>query len=202
MGTSNKELDQMVKCLGLTSCYLGTFDKSFPGFNAIQNKYAMAIVNTGSQASGGIHWLAFTFNPKQQTVYLFDPFGFSDQQLMKEYRFSYESKLRHTALSRSDRCIKFEKNTQGVQCCGSGACGLFCILFLYSFSHYPNSPYDNKVMDMVKGYNPKELTSPASIATAHANEDKLHSWLRAHCSFYVNNVNTVLPNTSCKIQNH
>ncbi|UVZ42956.1 protease [Siadenovirus carbocapituli] len=194
MGTSTSELKCLVYSLGLHVNFLGVYDKYFPGFLDTA-KRCSAIVNTGDVTSGGVHWIAFAYDPTAAKFFMFDPFGWSKSDLLKKYQFQYERMLRNTALS-GNRCVQLVKSIESVQCPCSAACGLFCVLFLASFNKYSNSPMcNNSIIDVVDGVSHKLLYTPAGIAITHANQIKLYDWLYVNSSYFRKNVVEIKNNT-------
>lgn len=185
MGTTESELVTIIKDLGLGGMFLGTYDKSFPGFMS-KHKPCCAIVNTGSRESGGVHWLAMAWYPPSAVFYMFDPFGFSDAKLLQMYNFQYENLLKRSAISSTrDRCVTLVKSVETIQGPNSAACGLYCCLFLYSFSQFPLTAMDgNPVIDIVTGVPNGKLKEPAAQPVLKANQDALYSFLARHSPFF------------------
>nr|WJJ54616.1 MAG: protease [Otus scops adenovirus] len=175
-GTTETELRHLVAAMHLQHRFLGVYDNSFPGFlNPAQS--ASAIVNTGSRASGGMHWIAFAFDPVTKRCYMFDPFGWSDSKLWELYKVKYDALMRRTGLKQADRCFQLVRSTETVQCPCSAACGLFSALFIASFDKYRNSPMNhNPIIDVVDGVPHSEMFDAEGRAMLHANQDRLYSW--------------------------
>nr|QPN96246.1 adenovirus endopeptidase [Siadenovirus sp.] len=194
LGTSQSELINIILSLGLPN-FKGVYDKNFPGFiNPDRPQYA--IVNTGDRSSGGVHWIAFAFDPNSLKFFLFDPFGFSKTELLKRYHFQYTQMMKNTALSGPTRCVELVRSTQAVQCPCSAACGLFCCLFLASFEMYRNSPMScNPIIDVVEGVNHKKLLTPEGISITHTNQIRLYDWLYIHSKYFRNHVREIKENT-------
>ncbi|ALB78147.1 protease [unidentified adenovirus] len=193
-GTSTSELIHIVKSLGIDAYFLGVFDKNFPGFLDV-HKVSYAIVNTGDYVSGGMHWIAFAYDPNGSLFYMFDPFGWSNKDLYKHYKFQYDRMLKHTALQ-GNRCIRLLKSVEAVQCLCSAACGLFCCLFLASFYHYRFSPLcNNPIIDIVTGVPHSVLNSPRGIKITHCNQKKLYDWLYVNCLYFRKNAREIKNNT-------
>lgn len=184
-GSSERELAAIVRDLGCGPYFLGTHDKRFPGFLA-GDKLACAIVNTAGRETGGVHWLAFGWNPRSRTCYMFDPFGFSDRRLKQIYSFEYEAMLRRSALASSpDRCLNLEQSTQTVQGPDSAACGLFCCMFLHAFVHWPDRPMDgNPTMNLLTGVPNGMLQSPQVLPTLRRNQEELYRFLARHSPYF------------------
>lgn len=193
-GTSSSELVTLVNSLGLNSFFLGVFDKHFPGFIDL-NRIAYAIVNTGDYASGGVHWIAFAYDPNGRIFYIFDPFGWSKKDLWKFYKFQYDRIVKNTALS-NGRCVRLVKSIETVQCPCSAACGLFCLLFLSSFYHYRHTPMcNNPIIDIVNGVCHNKMKNPVSIKVLHCNQEKLYDWLYINSVYFRDNEYVIKQNT-------
>ena len=184
MGSTEDELRAMARDLQLPR-FLGTFDKSFPGFLQ-ESQRCCAIVNTAARHTGGRHWLAVAWEPASRTFYFFDPFGFSDRELAQVYDFEYQRLLRKSAIqSTPDRCLTLVKSTQSVQGPHSAACGLFCLLFLAAFAHYPDSPMaHNPVMDLVEGVDNTRLFDADAQPIFRANQEACYAFLARHSAYF------------------
>lgn len=185
MGSSEQELRAIAGDLGLQGSFLGTFDKHFPGFIQ-REKMSCAIVNTAARHTGGVHWLAFGWFPAKRAFYMFDPFGFSDKKLQQMYHFQYEGLMRRSAIASSpDRCVTLVRTDRAVQGPYSAACGLFCLLFLYAFTRYPEDPLDrNPVFGPLQGVPPEELMSLQAQPILFRNQEFLYSFLRARSPYF------------------
>lgn len=197
MGSSESELQAMARDLALKPAFLGTFDKHFPGF-INQNRQCCAIVNTADRSTGGVHWLAFGWEPEGRVFYLFDPFGFSDAKLKQLYNFEYEGLMRRSAISStSDRCITLARSDRAVQGPRSAACGLFCLLFLYAFTRWPNDPYDhNPVFGPLQGVPVDQLHSLKAQPALFRNQQFLYSFLRARSPYFRDHESVIKANTA------
>ncbi|APY28355.1 protease [Psittacine aviadenovirus B] len=183
-GTTESQLRDLVRSLHLRHRFLGVFDKTFPGFLNPQRP-ASAIVNTGSRASGGMHWIGFAFDPIGQRCYMFDPFGWTDNDLWNLYRVKYDAFLRRTGLAQSDRCVNLIRSVQAVQCPCSAACGLFSALFIASFDKYRQNPMDgNPIIDTVEGVDLRHLYDPTYRSILHDNQERLYIWLRENSEYF------------------
>lgn len=196
MGTSTTDLKNIVYSLGIGANFLGVYDNSFPGFIHL-SKPCYAIVNTGDYISGGVHWIAFAFDPVSLKFYMFDPFGFSKADLYKKYKFQYDVIIKNTALNSSlSRCVTLIKSTEAVQCTCSAACGLFCCLFLASFYHYRYSPMkNNPVIDVVDGIKHSDMYTEHGISVTHFNQIKLYKWLYENSLYFRENIKEITHNT-------
>lgn len=193
-GTSSSELITLVRSLGLGSYFLGVYDKHFPGF-LNDRRLAYAIVNTGDYMSGGLHWIAFAYDPNGRKFYIFDPFGWSKKELWKFYKFQYDRIVRRTALQ-NGRCIKLVRSVDTVQCPCSAACGLYCVLFLASFYYFRNSPmYNNPIIDVVTGVPHSKMKSSYGIAILHCNQERLYNWLYYNSVYFRDNELEIKRNT-------
>lgn len=171
---------------------MGTYDKTFPGFKQ-PNKWGSAIVNTGSRSSGGVHWLSFAYNPLNKTIYVFDPLGWSDEELLRQYSFKYEHILKTTAIKEINRCVKVEKNTKAVQCACSGSCGLFCVFFLACFTRSPTTPFTNPLMDIMHDVPAAAISTSPRIL--HQNQEILYNFLKTRSVSFRKNENVQRFNT-------
>ncbi len=175
-GTTESQLNQLVGAMRLRHRFLGVFDKSFPGF-LDPHRPASAIVNTGSRASGGMHWIAFAFDPIGQKCYMFDPFGWSDRELWNLYKVKYDAFLRRTGLRQPDRCFELVRSTEAVQCPCSAACGLFSALFVASFDRYHTRPMaGNPIIDTVVGVKHANMYKPEFREILHRNQERMYYW--------------------------
>lgn len=183
MGTTDIELVHLVNSLGITN-FIGVYDKHFPGF-LDTSRVSCAIVNTGDFNYGGVHWIAFAFDPNSLRFYMFDPFGWSKKDLLKLYQFQYEQMIRRTALNTATRCVRLIKSVEAVQCVCSGACGLYCVLFLASFTFYRHSPMrNNPIIDVVDGVPIPMLTTPYGVCVTHCNQRKLYDWFYTYSLYF------------------
>ncbi|AFC40575.1 protease [Goose adenovirus 4] len=183
-GTSDSQLKALVGAMHPRHHFLGVFDNSFPGF--INPRLASsAIINTGSRRTGGMHWIAFAYEPRSQRCYMFDPFGWSDAKLWTIYKFKYDQLLKRTGLAQSDRCITLVKSTQAVQCPCSAACGLFSALFIASFDAYPQKPMDgNPIIDILVGVDHSKMNVPTFREILHRNQERTYVWFGMHNSYF------------------
>lgn len=194
MGTSSTELTHLVNSLSITN-FLGVFDKNFPGF-LDTSRVACAIVNTGDVSSGGVHWIAFAFDPVSYIFYMFDPFGWSKKELLRIYQFQYDRMVKHTALNTPTRCVRLIKSVEAVQCVCSGACGLYCVLFLASFTYFRYSPMSrNPIIDTVDGIPVYMLRTAVGICVTHCNQKKLYKWFYEHSWYFRYNARIITHNT-------
>lgn len=197
MGSNEEELRAICRDLHVGPNFLGTFDKRFPGFI---NKHtrSCAIVNTGGRETGGVHWLAFAWEPASARVFLFDPFGFPDQKLAQFYQFEYEALLKRSALSSTkDKCVELVKNTESVQGPDSAACGLFCCMFLQAFSRWPQSPMDkNPTMDLLDGVSNSRLFSPESQRIFIKNQQVVYKFLSQRSPYFRSHSSKIKENTA------
>ncbi|AAL73248.1 23K endoprotease [Possum adenovirus 1] len=183
-GTSEHELKSLIASLGVSSGFLGTFDCRFPGFIQ-KEKFQTAIVNTGPREKGGIHWIALAWNPLNFKMYLFDPLGWKEKQLAKYYGFSYRNMIARSALNTPDRCVTLVRNEEAVQCTCSGACGLFCVFFIYCFNKYKCDPFNNPLFQRFQGSYP--CIKPASPALLHENQNILYNFLNSKSDYFNKN---------------
>lgn len=195
-GTSTSELINIVRSLNIDSLFLGVFDRHFPGFLDF-DKACFAIVNTGDYESGGMHWIAFAYDPNGAIFYMFDPFGWSKSDLYKFYKFQYDRIVRQTALTKPGRCVRLVRSLQSVQCICSAACGLFCCLFLASFYYYRHTPMSNNpIIDIVTGVSHKMLKLPQGIFVTHCNQENLYKWMYENCMYFRMHAREIKRNTA------
>ncbi|AXE75634.1 protease [Egyptian fruit bat adenovirus] len=196
MGSSETELRLIIKDLGVSPYFLGTFDKTFPGFIK-KESMCCAIVNTALRSTGGVHWMAFGWYPPTQTFYMFEPFGFSDEKLKQIYNYQYEALLKNSAIySTSNRCITLVKSNETVQGIHSAACGLFCVFFLYSFVNFPTSPMKNKVMDLITSVPNKEANNPINEKVLFQNQENMYDFLSLKSKYFRNHQNEIKAQTA------
>lgn len=191
-GTSESELRDLLSSLHLTYGFLGTFDCRFPGFLQ-KNKVQTAIVNTGPRELGGVHWIAMAWDPVYYKMYIFDPLGWKETQLKSLYNYSYQAMLKRSALTEGERCITVEKNTQGVQCTCSGACGLFCVFFLYCFNKYRGKAFKNELFQSLNGAIPS--LTPSDPNLLHKNQNLLYDFFICKSSYFRKNKKMLIDNT-------
>ncbi|ARQ79786.1 protease [bat adenovirus 10] len=196
MGSSESELQNIIFDLGIGPYFLGTFDKFFPGF-IHKEKLCCAIVNTGSRASGGMHWIAFGWNPKTYSFYMFEPYGFSDVKLKQIYNFEYQKLLKNSAISSSpNRCVTFIKSSETIQGPKSAACGLFCVFFLKCFISYPLSPMNNPLIDHITAVPNSKLMDPAVQPILFNNQMYLYKYLQSNSPFFAKHASQIKNNTA------
>ncbi|QJC19256.1 L3 protease [Duck adenovirus 4] len=183
-GTTETQLRNLVASLHPRHHFLGVFDKTFPGFLS-PDRPASAIVNTGSRQSGGMHWIAFAFDPASKRCYMFDPFGWSDKQLWDLYRVKYDAFMRRTGLRQPDRCFELVRSVQAVQCPCSAACGLFSALFIASFDRYRTRPMNgNPIIDTVVGVSHADMDRPAFRDILHRNQERVYFWFLKNSPYF------------------
>ncbi|QEJ80775.1 protease [Southern Psittacara leucophthalmus aviadenovirus] len=186
-GTTETELRALVGAMQLHHQFLGVFDNTFPGF-LNPARPASAIVNTGSRRSGGMHWIAFAFDPASKKCYMFDPFGWSDRSLWDIYRVKYDSLMRRTGLSQPDKCFKLVRSVECVQCPCSAACGLFSALFIAAFDRYRYKPMlGNPIIDVVVGVDHANMYKPAFQEVLHRNQERMYHWFQTHNPYFAAN---------------
>ncbi|AWY10563.1 protease [Polar bear adenovirus 1] len=196
MGSTEEELRYIIRDLGIDSIFLGTFDRTFPGFIS-KHKTCCAIVNTGTRREGGVHWLAMGWHPRSRTFYMFDPFGFSDDKLKQIYDFEYHTLMKRSAiLSTPDRCLTLVTSTQSVQGPDSAACGLFCCLFLYGFKKWPMSAMDNPVINILHGVSNNKLYDPKCQHILENNQKELYAFLSRTSPYFNSKRAMIEANTS------
>lgn len=187
--------------------FLGVFDNAFPGF-LNPNIPASAIVNTGSRASGGMHWIAFAFDPAYRRCYMFDPFGWSDSELWRIYRVKYDALMKRTGMSQPGRCFQLVRSIDCVQCPCSAACGLFSALFIASFDYFRSSPMSNNpIIDVLVGVSHRNMYNPAYQLTLHHNQERMYSWFASTNAYFARNrrrleaetaINSIPENHTCE----
>lgn len=182
-GTSENELKKLIKSIGCEKGFLGTFDCRFPGFIR-KDVPQTAIVNTGPREKGGVHWIALAWDNIAYKIYLFDPLGWKDSQLKKYYDFSYKNIVARSALNTPYRCVTLTKNSEAVQCTCSGACGLYCILFIYCFNKFKD-PFNNFLFE--KFFGSKPSLRPINPSLLHDNQYMLYNFLKEKSHYFMNN---------------
>ncbi|BCO10930.1 protease [Bovine adenovirus 7] len=191
-GLSEKEVFLLLSSLQCTHGFLGTFDCRFPGFiNKV--KVQTAIINTGPREQGGIHWIALAWDPKSYQMFIFDPLGWKNDQLMKYYKFSYSNLIKRSALSSPDKCVKVIKNSQSVQCTCAGSCGLFCVFFLYCFYKYKSNAFKNCLFQSLYGSIPS--LTPPNPTNLHKNQDFLYKFFKEKSLYFRQNEEYIVSNT-------
>lgn len=190
-GSSETELRALVRSLGIPG-FLGVYDSRFPGFLHPQKRQC-AIVNTGTRESGGMHWIAMAWEPVGYKLNLFDPLGWSRQELKKYYGFSYENLVRRSALQNPTRCVELVRNQQAVQCSCSGSCGLWCCFFLYCFKLRPVDPFGSKLFQSLEGA--RAAVHPPAPHLLHQNQEKLYSFLRQQSFYFRQHASSIEGNT-------
>lgn len=194
-GTSESEIRHLMRDLGIIDKFLGTFDRRFDGFVrqfAHRNSYKTAIVNTGYREQGGIHWLALAWDPYRRVIHIFDPLGWKDKQLSRYYDgFSYDRMIKNTAGIRG--CITARRVGEAVQCSCSGACGLFCVMFLYAFDKCPSCPEAYWILDRMKGETP--ALKPRHWRDLHRNQRLLYRFLYANSQYFREHYDRMEKNT-------
>ncbi|ASU50478.1 protease [Odocoileus adenovirus 1] len=192
-GTSEQELKKLLSSLHLTNGFLGTFDCRFPGF-INKEKIQTAIVNTGPREEGGVHWIAMGWDPHYFKMYIFDPLGWKEKQLQSLYNYSYQGMIKRSALTTNDHCINVEKNTQAVQCTCSGACGLFCVFFLYCFYNFKGQAFKNPLFQKLYGALPS--LTPLDPTLLHANQLFVYRFLLKKSLYFQENKEHLIRNTN------
>lgn len=183
-GTTETELKQLISAMRLRHRFLGVYDNSFPGF-LNPNVAASAIVNTGSRSSGGMHWIAFAFDPATKKCYMFDPFGWSDEMLWRIYQVKYNNLMRRTGLSQPDKCFQLVRSVECVQCPCSAACGLFSALFIASFDAYRYKPMiGNPIIDILVGVSHANMYKPEFREILHRNQERMYHWFKTNNSYF------------------
>lgn len=198
-GSSEKELQRLVASLHIPNIgFMGIYDCRFPGFISKHRKQC-AIVNTGPRESGGYHWIAFAWDPTSYKMFMFDPLGWTNDQLKRFYGFSYQNMIKRSALTTTDRCITLERNRHAVQCTCSGSCGLFCVFFLFCFHLQPCNPFGTTLMQQMEGSLPKLV--PNTPAHLHCNQSRLYRFLFTHSSYFRNHFEEIVRNTNVGLLN-
>ncbi|QEJ80760.1 protease [Amniota adenovirus 1] len=194
-GTSETEIAEILKDLGIIDKFLGTFDRRFNGFPhsfGRMESTKTAIVNTGYREKGGVHWLALGWNPVTRVLHVFDPLGWRDDQLKRYYDgFTYSDMIRKT--SGKPGCITVRRVGEAVQCSCSGACGLFCVLFLYCFDRNPSKPESYITLDKMKGEPPSVISD--KWQHLHRNQDLLYDFLYKNSNYFRRNYSNIVNNT-------
>lgn len=194
-GTSESEIKHLMTDLGIIDKFIGTFDRRFNGFVdkfGHRERYSTAIVNTGYREYGGVHWLAMAWDFRSRVLHVFDPLGWRDDQLRRQYDgFSYSGLIKGT--SGSNKCITVRRVKEAVQCSCSGACGLYCVLFLYAFDKCPTKPESYSVLDEMRGEAP--AIRSANWRDLHRNQHLLYDFLNKNSDYFRRHYAEMVNNT-------